>query len=118
MITEKDLEKTLQDFETFCNFIEKKKPRLTPARSELGKKECFELDRLLSNPKNFEFPKYLQVSYPSINLWFHISLAAGFFGVEAGTGANIFFGTRYRCKGCHANQLGCCYDQCLYKKTS
>jgi len=80
--------KTLQDFETFCNFIEENKPKLTPARSELGKKECFELNKLLSNPKGFETPKYLQASYPSINLWFHISLAAGFFGVESGKGSS------------------------------
>ena len=94
MITKKDIEKTLQDFETFCNFIEKNKPKLTPARSELGKKECFELNKLLSNPKGFKTPKYLQVAYPSINLWFHISLAAGFFGVAAGKGSSrILVGT-------------------------
>lgn len=87
-ITEQDLEKTLKDFETFCEFIKTRRPRLTPARSELGKKECFELDGLMSHPKDFATPKYLQEAYPSINLWFHISLAAGFFGVEQAKGAN------------------------------
>lgn len=88
MITEKDIATTLADFDTYCAFVEERKPKLTPARSELAKKECLELDRLLSHPKGFTEPKYLQITYPSINLWFHVSLAAGFFGIEAGKGSS------------------------------
>lgn len=88
IIKEEYIERTLNDFETFCRFVEERKPVLTKARSEIGKKDCFDLNMQMSFPKPFEEPKYLQIAYPSINLWFHISLKCGIFNLEISKGGS------------------------------
>jgi hypothetical protein len=77
--TEKDVCPTIDNFEIFCRYIEERKPRLSRARGELGKKDCFAINALLSKPRDLDGPKYLQPSYPSINLFFHIILETGLF---------------------------------------
>ncbi len=77
--TEKDIRPTIDNFELFCRYIEEKKPKLTRARGELGKKNCFAINALLSKPRELDGPKYLQPSYPTINLFFHIILETGLF---------------------------------------
>ena len=49
--TEKDIRPTINNFEIFCRYIEERKPRLSKARGELGKKDCFEINALLSKPR-------------------------------------------------------------------
>ncbi len=83
-ITEKDILPTVSDFETFYSYIISKKAELTKNRQELGKKACYEINSLLTKPRNLEGPKYLQPTYPTINLFFSIILNTGLFAVESG----------------------------------
>lgn len=78
---EKDINRTLSDFALFCSYLEEKKPTLTRARRELGKKECFELNAMLSRPRQLDDPKYLQPVYLTINLYFHVALETGLFRI-------------------------------------
>lgn len=41
MITERDIESTISDFDVFCGYLDENLPKLTKARQELGKKDCF-----------------------------------------------------------------------------
>jgi hypothetical protein len=77
--TEKDIRPTIDNFEIFCRYIEERKPKLTKAKGEIGKKDCFAINALLSKPRELDGPKYLQPSYPTINLFFHIVLEIGLF---------------------------------------
>ncbi|HUW65519.1 MAG TPA: hypothetical protein VMW83_12670 [Spirochaetia bacterium] len=79
--TEKDIRPIIDDFEVFCQFIEDNRPKLGKARGELGKKDCFTLNALLSRPKTKNGPHYLQPTYPTINLLFYISIASGLFAI-------------------------------------
>ncbi len=74
---EKDVKAIIDDFEVFCQFVESNKPKLGKATGRLGKKDCFALNSLLSRPRVKDGPKYLQGAYPTIDLLFHLSLAAG-----------------------------------------
>ena len=40
----------INDFETFCTYLEENRPKLTRARDELGKKDCYAINALLSRP--------------------------------------------------------------------
>lgn len=80
--TEKDIQATINDFEIFCSYLEEKKPKLTNAREELGKKDCYSVNAMLTKPREMDGPKYLQPSYPTINLFFHIVIEAGLFTIE------------------------------------
>lgn len=81
-----DIEPVLNDFEVFLNYIEKERPRLTKARQELGKKDCYAINELLSNPRPLSKPAYYMPVYPAVNLYFHISVAAGLCTVGSGSG--------------------------------
>jgi hypothetical protein len=69
----------IKDFDIFCAYLEEKKPKLTRAREELGKKDCYAINALLSKPRELDGPKYLQPVYLTINLFFHIIMATGLF---------------------------------------
>ena len=73
----------INDFDIFCAYLEEKKPKLTRAREELGKKDCYAINALLSKPRELDGPKYLQPVYLTINLFFHIIMATGLFVREA-----------------------------------
>lgn len=70
---------TINDFETFCTYLEENRPKLTKVRNELGKKDCYAINALLSRPRELDGPKYLQPVYLTINLFFHIIKATGLF---------------------------------------
>lgn len=81
-ITEKDILPTLQDFQIFIDYIASNKVKLTKNRQELGKKDSFAINSLLSNSKDVEEPRYLQSYYPTISLFFHIALKIGIFEID------------------------------------
>lgn len=89
-LNEQDVALTLQDFEAFCSYLEKNRPKLTKAREELGKKDSFALNALLSTPREVDGPKYLMPTYPTINLYFSIALMAGLFDLELGKGDHLY----------------------------
>jgi len=77
VVTERDIKTIIDDFEVFCQFVENQKPKLGKATNELGKKDCFALNALLSRPRVKDGPKYLQGAYPTIDLLLYLSLDAG-----------------------------------------
>ncbi|MDA8441886.1 MAG: hypothetical protein M0Z55_05870 [Peptococcaceae bacterium] len=79
--TEETLKNTLHDFTTFCDYLVANQPRLTRSRRELTKKDCFILNGLLSAPRSYPAPNYLQPSYPTINLFFYIVIETGLFNL-------------------------------------
>lgn len=89
-INEQDVVQTLRDFDIFCAYLEENRPKLTKAREELGKKDCFNINSQLSTPREMEGPKYLMPSYPSITLFFSIALTTGFFEAEYGKGDYLY----------------------------
>lgn len=76
---EKDVRPIIDDFEVFCQFVEDRKPKPGKATGELGKKDCFALDALLSRPRAKDGPKYFQSAYPTIDLLFNLAMNAGLF---------------------------------------
>ncbi|MHB1406866.1 MAG: hypothetical protein ACYCV0_14930 [Desulfitobacteriaceae bacterium] len=89
-ITEQDIQVTLHDFEVFCHYLDEHRPKLTQARQELGKKDCFALNKLFSRPRDMDGPKYLQPSYPTINLFFFIIMTTGLYNTQYGKGDSLF----------------------------
>lgn len=81
---ERDIKAILDDFEVFCQFVENKKLKLGKNTDELGKKDCFALNVLLSRPRVKDGPKYLQGAYPTIDLLLYLSLAANLLVPVAG----------------------------------
>lgn len=73
----------INDFETFCTYLEENRPKLTRAREELGKKDCYAINALVSRSRELDGPKYLQPVYLTVNLFFHIILETGLFVREA-----------------------------------
>ncbi len=80
--TKEDIKRTIDDFDLFCSYLEEKKPKLTKTRKELGKKDCFAINAMLSRPRGLDGPKYLQNIYPTINLFFHVVMETGFFSIK------------------------------------
>jgi len=80
--TEKDIQKIVSDFDVFCTYIIDNKPTLTKTKEELGKKDCFAINTLLTSPKDVSGPKYMQSAYPEINLLIHLAGKAGLFTME------------------------------------
>ncbi len=89
-ITEQDIQVTLHDFEVFCHYLDEHRPKLTQARQELGKKDCFALNKLFSRPRDMDGPKYLQPSYPTINLFFFIIMTTGLYNTQYRKGDSLF----------------------------
>lgn len=89
-ISEQEIAPILRDFDTFCAYLEENRPKLTKAREELGKKECYNINSLLTTPREMEGPKYLMTSYPSINLFFNIALNTKFFIKDNGKGGSLY----------------------------
>lgn len=89
-ITEKDIESTIRDFEITCKYLEDNRPKLTKTREELGKKDCYAINALLSRPRDFTGPRYMQASYPTINLFYYIIKEAGFFNHQYDQKDNLF----------------------------
>ena len=90
IVTLQDINTTISDFELFCQYLQDNKTKLTKVRQELGKKDCFAINNLLSRPREMDGPKYLQPSYPTINLYFYIIIETGLFKIEYGRGDSLY----------------------------
>lgn len=71
-VKEQDIQIAVNDFEVFCGFLEDKQPVLSARKVMLGKSASFEVNALLHHRKEVSAPKYLQESYPIVNLMFHL----------------------------------------------
>ncbi len=71
---EHDILATVSDFESFCRYIEERKPMLSRQKEVLGKNDLFELNKLLNNRKDVTAPNFQQESYPIIDLMFNFAV--------------------------------------------
>lgn len=68
-----ELSATVNDFETFCNYIDEKGPVLTEKKAVLGKKDLFELNALLIHKREAVSPNHQQDWYYFIDFAFHLA---------------------------------------------
>lgn len=73
------IEKAINDFNKFIEFIESEKPQLSVKRGVLGKKDSFNLNHVLSYKKDASKPNYTRDQYPIIDLIFSLALAGGLY---------------------------------------
>ena len=74
--SESDVKTTLQEFITFCDYIESEKPFATP-KGDLATKGCYAVNQLLTKGKKDAKPTNRLQHYPSISLWFAIARESG-----------------------------------------
>jgi len=88
-MNEQAIRNTLDDFHKFCRYIEENKPVLTKAKTNLGKKNLFEINGLLHFRKEVAAPNYQQESYPVIDLLFQLCTGGKLFRKSADAKGNI-----------------------------
>jgi hypothetical protein len=71
-IKKEEVARVINNFQIFCEYIKTHPTYLTPTLLEIGKKDCFEINRLLQYPRSFDGPKFLMTSYPTIALFFQL----------------------------------------------
>ncbi|MCE5223022.1 plasmid pRiA4b ORF-3 family protein [bacterium] len=78
-IKKNEVTKVIENFHIFCEYVKTHPTYLTTNLQELGKKDCFEINRLLQYPRTFDAPKYLMTSYPTIAMYFQLVHNLGIF---------------------------------------
>jgi len=71
-----NINRTINDFEKFIEFIENERPILSATQEVLGRKDCYNLNMLLENKKDVVTPSYNQDKYFAIDLMFTLALAS------------------------------------------
>lgn len=74
---EKEAEKVCHDFDMFCEYLLKKKVKLSKGSGNIGKKACFELNSFFTVKEDFEKPTRLQKDYPVINFFYFFAVSKG-----------------------------------------
>lgn len=87
---EKHIALTVKDFNTFCNYINQYRPKLTQRVEVLGKKNLFELNAQLFFMKNVSAPNYVQSSYPVIDLLFRLAILSSLYRIVGDDKTNIY----------------------------
>lgn len=87
---EKHINPTISDFDTFCNFIDQRKPKLSQSMEVLGKTDLFALNAQLIFLKDVSAPNFQQESYPYINLMFNLSILGGLYRKVGDDKANVY----------------------------
>lgn len=87
---EKHIAPTINDFETFCSYIDQQRPKLSQRMEALGKKDVFELNAKLFFRKDVSAPVYLQSSYPTIDLIFKLAILSGLYRKVGADKADIY----------------------------
>ncbi len=88
-MTEQAIHNTVDDFHKFCRYIEENKPVLTKAKTQLGKRDLFEINALLHFRKEVAAPNYQQESYLVIDLMFQLCTGGKLFRKTADAKGNI-----------------------------
>jgi hypothetical protein len=88
-MNEQAIHNTIDDFYKFCRYIADNKPVLTKTKTQLGKKDLFEINTLLHFREEVAAPNYQQESYPVIDLMFHLCTEGKLFRRTAGAKGNI-----------------------------
>ena len=87
---EKHIAATVNDFNTYCRFIDQQRPKLSKGLEVLGKNVLFVLNEQLHFRKEVSAPNFPQESYPYINLMFNLSLLGGLYRKVGNEKANIY----------------------------
>jgi hypothetical protein len=88
-MTEQAIHNTVDDFYKFCRYIEENKPVLMKAKTQLGKKDLFEINALLHFRKEVAAPNYQQESYLVIDLMFQLCTGGKLFRKTVDAKGNI-----------------------------
>lgn len=73
-INHSDISVFINDYKTFCNYIDEKHPVLTKGNGNISQKDLYNLNSLLVNKKEVKAPTYRQEFYYFIDLVFTLSL--------------------------------------------
>jgi len=87
---EKHINPTISDFDTFCSFIDKQRPKLSKSMELLGKNDLFSLNAKLIFQKDVSAPNFQQESYPFIKLMFSLSVLGGLYRKVGDDKANVY----------------------------
>ncbi len=87
---EKHIAATVNDFNTYCRFIDQQRPKLSKGLEVLGKNVLFVLNGQLHFRKEVSAPNFPQESYPYINLMFNLSLLGGLYRKVGDEKANVY----------------------------
>jgi hypothetical protein len=87
---EKHISPTITDFNTFCNYIDQQRPKLSQRMEALGKKDVFGLNAKLFFRRDVSAPVYLQSSYPAIDLMFNLAVLGGLYRRTGDDKADIY----------------------------
>lgn len=82
-MNEQAIRKTIDDFHKFCQYIAENNPALTKTKTQLGKKDLFEINALLHFCRDVAAPNYQQESYPVIDLMFQLCTGGKLFRKKA-----------------------------------
>jgi len=91
VVGESDILPLIHDFNTFCSYIEEHRITLTKKGEVLGKKDLFELNSRMFYKKNVSTPDFQQLSYPLLNMLFHLCLYGKLYRKQPDLNGNIFF---------------------------
>jgi hypothetical protein len=73
------IDKTIEEFQKFTDFIEEERPVLSLRLGVLGKKDSYELNQLLYYKRDANGPYYTQDQYPVIDLMFLLATLGGLY---------------------------------------
>lgn len=88
--SELDILATVSDFESFCQYIDEKKPILSKQKVVLGKNDLFKINELLYFRKDVDAPNYQQESYPTIDLMFNLAILGRLYEKTADAKGNVY----------------------------
>nr|WP_300885225.1 hypothetical protein [uncultured Schaedlerella sp.] len=69
-----DAEIICRDFEAFCKYLVEHKAKLSKTTAHIGKKDCFELNRLFHRKEEYEKATRFQKHYPVIHFFYYVAL--------------------------------------------
>jgi len=89
---ESDVQATVSDFGTFCDYIERETP-LATKKGDLSIKACFKCNQILRNQRKGAKDTDRMFQYPSVSLWFSIARESGLVVQEDIKGGKTVFVT-------------------------
>ena len=74
MQTTKAVEKVCRDFSIFCDYVLENRIKLSKTTGYISKKDCFELNKLISVKESYEKATRTQNQYPVIHFFYYVAL--------------------------------------------
>lgn len=73
-IASEDTEIICRDFTSFCKYLVEHKVRLSKSTAHIGKKDCFELNRLFYRKEEYEKATRFQTYYPVVHFFYYVAV--------------------------------------------